>query len=96
MCRVHYYYRWALTSSQEHMSLSFMLFILASSLNSSIRQSIRFIREFARLVSDVGDNSCQITQQRRQRVCNIAYRQDKMNLDRMISDWSGAVYYPTK
>ena len=46
------------TSSQETTSLSSMLDILASSWNSSVRQSIRFISARTRFVSDVGDNSC--------------------------------------
>lgn len=51
-----------LTSSQEHTSLSLITFIWLSSLNSSIMQSIRFIRDFTRLVLDVGDNSWMPTQ----------------------------------
>lgn len=51
-----------LTSSQEHTSLSLIPFIWLSSLNSSIMQSIRFIRDFTRLVLDVGDNSWMPTQ----------------------------------
>ena len=45
------------TSNQEQISLSFMLLMLASSSNSSIMQSIRFIRDLTRLVSEVGDSS---------------------------------------
>lgn len=40
-----------------------MVFIFPASWNSSIMQSIRFIRDLTRLVSEVGDSSCSQTTQ---------------------------------
>lgn len=48
---------WTQTSNHEPISFSFMLFISASLWNSSIIQSIRFIRDLTRLVSEVGVSS---------------------------------------
>lgn len=46
-----------LTSSKENVSRSFLSFTLTSSAKLSIKQSIRFIKDRTKLVSEVGDNS---------------------------------------
>ena len=46
-----------LTSNKEYVSRSFLSFILTASAKSSIKQSIRFIKDRTKFVSEVGDNS---------------------------------------
>lgn len=46
-----------LTSSKEYVSRSFLSFALTSLAKSSIKQSIRFIKDRTKFVSEVGDNS---------------------------------------
>lgn len=49
-----------LTSSKEKFSRSFLSFCLFSSAKSSIKQSMRFIKDRTKFVSDVGESSWRI------------------------------------
>ena len=61
------------TSIHAMTSLSSILAMVPSSWNSSIIESIRFIKDFTRLVSVVGDNSCTTTKidEKLFKLCNI-------------------------
>ena len=51
---------YGLTSSKEKLSRSFLSFCLFSSAKSSIKQSMRFIKDWTKFVSEVGESSWKI------------------------------------